>query len=178
MGCGGSKAAPPGAQSPLAVELIEEEHEGPDIRPDAEYIWFWQEDSEKVSQHHTWRKMGNFIAYPPKVSAHIEAQWIDTMIEGGAQFGKSAPLEITYKVSNTHTGFNYSVDFTMMKQINSGSGYQRTIKREPNPDYRPPAPAYYAESTPSVPGLPVEENSEAPVVVGAVVVTPAAMEAE
>merc|ERR1719231_1449501 len=78
------------------------------------------------------------IAYPPKVSAHIERQYIETTIEGGARVGASAPLEITYKVANDHTGFNYSVDFTTMRQKNSGSGYQRNIRREKNQHYRAP----------------------------------------
>ena len=146
MGCKNSKSdtieTVPGADFAVAPALIvEEEHGDPssDLRPYDEYVWFWEEDADKVAQHHTWRHMNNMIAYPPKVSAHIERQYIETTIEGGARVGASAPLEITYKVANDHTGFNYSVDFTTMRQKNSGSGYQRNIRREKNQHYRPPS---------------------------------------
>ena len=146
--------------------IVEEEHGDPssDLRPLDEYVWFWEEDADRVAQHHTWRQMGRFIAYPPKVSAHIERQYVDTMIEGGARVGASAPLEITYKVTNDHTGFNYTVDFTVMTQKNSGSGFQRSIRREANPHYQP-----RSSEEPTAPPM----DHDAPVVVSAVSVTTA-----
>ena len=147
MGCSASKASPTPSLVASSVEIIEPEVAGPDLRPGAEFVWFWEEDQGKVAEHHTWRKKGNFIAYPPRVSAHIEREYVATMLEGGAQFGKSAPLEITYKVSNDHTGYQYSIDFLPMKQINSGTGWRRSILREKNEHYKPPEPSYaYAET--------------------------------
>ena len=82
-------------------------------------------------RHKFWDKQGNFVAYPPKVSTYLEAQF---------QSGKSADaLEITYKTYNAKTGYSYSVDFREMKQINKGTGYRRTIMRRKNPHYRPAA---------------------------------------
>ena len=52
----------------MLFEETEAEPTGPDLRPDTEFMWYWEEDGHRVKNHHTWDKQGNFIAYPPKVS--------------------------------------------------------------------------------------------------------------
>ena len=112
-------------------EEMEAEPTGPDLREDTPYVWYWEEDAHLLENHKFWDKQGNFVAYPPKVSTYLEAQF---------QSGKSADaLEITYKTYNAKTGYSYSVDFREMKQINKGTGYRRTIMRRQNPHYRPAA---------------------------------------
>ena len=92
---------------------------GPDLRPDTEFMWYWEEDGHRVKNHHTWDKQGNFIAYPPKVSTYLEQQWTT---------GQSADnLQITYKPFHSHTGFSYKVCFQDMNQINKGTGYKEKL---------------------------------------------------
>jgi hypothetical protein len=114
----------------MLFEETEAEPTGPDLRPDTEFMWYWEEDGHRVKNHHTWDKQGNFIAYPPKVSTYLEQQWTT---------GQSADnLQITYKPFHSHTGFSYKVCFQDMNQINKGTGYRRKIMRRQNPNYQPP----------------------------------------
>merc|ERR1711977_716479 len=65
----------PNNNNNMLFEETEAEPTGPDLRPDTELIWYWEEDGHRVKNHHTWDKQGNFIAYPPKVSTYLEQQW-------------------------------------------------------------------------------------------------------
>lgn len=136
MGCGGSKDAKPHhAKSSNTVDRREFEEEiptGPDLRPDARYVWYWEEDKDRVATHHTWDKQGTFVAYPPRVSEHIESEYATWSADKSAG---TSYLEITYKVFAEGSGFNYRVDFTTMRQINGTTGYQRKLLRRDNPNY-------------------------------------------
>lgn len=136
MGCQGSKdnkAATAMNRPTPRHEITEAEPapEGPDLRPDCEHMWYWEEDKDRLDRHHTWDKKGNFVAYPPRVSEYIEAEY------QGRKTSMNTALEINYKCYNEHTGFNYRVDFSKMCQINAQSNYERKIMRHPNPNYRP-----------------------------------------
>lgn len=139
MGCSASKD--PGTSPPPAVAYasaapsgggahFEEEGPeptGPDLRVDVQYMWYWEEDKHRLERHHTWDKQGNFVAYPPKVSNYLEARY--------AAGGSADDLNITYKAFHAHTGFSYRVDFQSMRQINTGTGYERRIMRRENPNF-------------------------------------------
>merc|ERR1711959_117707 len=128
MGCQGSKdnkAATAMNRPTPRHEITEAEPapEGPDLRPDCEHMWYWEEDKDRLDRHHTWDKKGNFVAYPPRVSEYIEAEY------QGRKTSMNTALEINYKCYNEHTGFNYRVDFSKMCQINAQSNYERKIMR-------------------------------------------------
>lgn len=129
----------------MIFEETEAEPTGPDLRSDAAFVWYWEEDGHRVCNHHTWDKQGNFIAYPPKVSTYLEQTWT----EGGT----ADDLQITYKPFHSHTGFSYKVCFQDMKQINKGTGYRRTIMRRQNPHFLPPVAAVIATAVPIEAGM-------------------------
>jgi len=132
-------------------EETEPEPSGPDMRPEAKFVWYWEEDAARVNDHHTWDKQGNFIAYPPKVSTYLEDRY--------ATGGSADDLKITYKPYHAHTGFSYRVDFRRMRQINRGTGYERAIIRRENPHYVAPVVAY---ATVMPAAVEVTENGAAP----------------
>ena len=94
MGCTTSQSAAPAPATAYAsgggvnFEETAPEPSGPDLRPDAPFVWYWEEDAQRLDTHHTWDKQGNFIAYPPKVSTYLE--------ERHAAGGNADDLEITY----------------------------------------------------------------------------------
>lgn len=148
MGCSASRdpavagrqAPPPAVAQGQYFEEMEAEPTGPDLREDTPYVWYWEEDAHRLANHRFWDKQGNFVAYPPKVSTYLEAQF---------QSGKSADaLDITYKAFHAHTGYSYGVDFRAMKQINKGTGYRRTIMRRQNPHYVAPAVVHAVYAAP------------------------------
>lgn len=135
MGCASSKDVPAASHAQaygnmMNFEETAPEPSGPDLRPDTPFMWYWEEDSERLKNHHTWDKQGNYVAYPPKVSCYLE--------ERHAAGGNADRLEITYKAFHAHTGYSYRVDFRTMRQINTGTGYERPIMRRANPNYAPP----------------------------------------
>merc|ERR1712188_136434 len=126
-----SKPAMEIAETRPEEELVDDPS---NLRPDATHIWYWEEDADRVSKHHTWDKQGNFIAYPPQVSQYIDSQYQ----KGAVEKQSDAKLDITYKCYNDHTGFKYSIDFVAMEQVNIGTGYRRKIWRRENPGYKVP----------------------------------------
>jgi len=157
MGCAPSKDAKPPQQaaSQQHREFQEEIPTGPDLRPDAQHIWYWEEDAERIGKHHTWDKQGNFVAYPPRVSEYIESEH-QAWSSGKTQ--ESSFLEITYKCFAEASGFNYRVEFSTMHQINGGTGFKRKLLRRQNPNYVESPPDSCEESakgnTESVPKAP------------------------
>lgn len=127
----------------------------PDTGPDvcqAEHVWYWEEEPCRPGDHSLDRR-GNFVAYPPRLSDHIELEY--------AQRGDAAPeVEVYYKVSlpvlstdraqkfHEQTGTHYRIDFANLVQINFKTGWKRAIRRLSNqrplaassPRSAPPSP--------------------------------------
>merc|ERR1711998_210789 len=134
MGCGGAKDKR--ASAVTRREFQAEEPTGPDLRPECSHVWYWEEDTDRVHSHHTWDKQGNYVAYPPRVSEYIESQYLAWSSGEGVK--QQSALEISYKCFAERSGFNYSVDFAALQQVNSETGFKRKILRRQNPNYVAP----------------------------------------
>ena len=129
------KAALADAMAEAALERADfEETEpppaGPDLRRDAEYVWYWEEDDFRVKRHR-WDKRGNFVAYPPVVSAFLEARYAAAT---SPERRAADDVTVTYRPFGA-TAFGYRVDFKNMRQINRDTGYKRSIMRRKNPAF-------------------------------------------
>ena len=74
------------------------------------------------------------------MSTLIEKHYQAAILEGGFSKFKDAPIEVTYKTEAKHTGFKYRVDFSIMRQVNEGTGWRRKLLRRQNPHYLLPLP--------------------------------------
>ena len=116
----------------VEIEDDEPPPHGPDLRPNAEHVWYWEEDAFRLKRHRYDKLEGtNFVAFAPKVSEYLESKFSNGDFTGD-------DVNFTYKAFQAETVRSYRVDFGDMRQINRDTRYERRILRRTNPSYRTP----------------------------------------
>ena len=109
-------------------------------------LWYWQEDSDKISKHaaSSVKQPGNYVAYGFSVCRELNEayakyrQELQAPTHGAAQHAvatidladRIASTGTEQKANNQHTGLLFTVDFAAMKQRNATTGFERLILRE------------------------------------------------
>lgn len=101
-------------------------------------VWYWEEDDAHIGSHKSSMVLtgSRFVGYSREISGQIEHAY-QLYVEGRGfeelrvdLTDKITSTETGGKISGTHTGSHYEVNFASMTQTNSSSKFVRSVQRK------------------------------------------------